>query len=66
MDFTPIKDSSCLAAAGYDEQTKTLRVRFRSGHEVDYQDIALEDYEGLLKAKSKGKYFHARIRKASK
>ena len=54
-------DSSALAAVGYDADSRTLLVRFRSGEAYAYLDVPAEVHAGLLAAPSKGRFFQARI-----
>ena len=53
--------SSNLAAVGYDDQTRTLRIQFHSGL-YDYHDVPRSVYEGLMNAGSKGEYHAAFIK----
>lgn len=57
----PVKSSN-IEAVGYDESTKTLTIRFKSGSTHSYADVDKLTYERLLSAQSVGKYFHANIR----
>lgn len=50
--------SGHVAAARYDESTKTLSVRFKTGVVYDYSGVAEEDAEGLFSASSAGTYLH--------
>jgi hypothetical protein len=54
--------SSNLSAVGYDEETKTLRVLFRTGLTYEYSGVSPKVYDQLLAAESIGQYFHANIR----
>jgi hypothetical protein len=49
--------SSNVSHVGYDEETKTLKVRFKAGGEYHYFDVPKDAYEQLLSAKSIGAYF---------
>lgn len=53
--------SSNIAAAGYDEATRTLEIRFSNGATYRYNDVPKEVYEGMWKAESMGKFVHASI-----
>jgi hypothetical protein len=55
-------DSSNIAAIGYDEQTQTLKIRFKAGGEYHYYDVPKEEHEALLLAKSMGSHFGKNIR----
>lgn len=46
--MTPMRRSKALEEAGYDDATRTLRVRFRHGGSYDYLDVGPEVFEGLL------------------
>lgn len=61
FEMTPL-DSSNIAAAGYDEESRTLRVEFRSGGTYDYPGVPKETYDGLIAAPSPGSYFHRAIK----
>lgn len=54
--------SSNLAEVGYDEETKILRIAFRSGAVYDYRNVPRRVYDDLLTADSVGQYFHQNIR----
>ena len=54
-------ESSMIHAVGYDAETKTLEVVFNSGRIYRYEDVPLEEYEGLMDAESKGRYMRANI-----
>lgn len=58
--------SSNLDGAHYDEASKTLTVQFKNGGTYAYGGVAREHYDGLMKAKSAGSYFHSNIRSAYK
>ncbi len=48
--------SSNVEAAGYDEETRTLRIKFVSGATYEYAGISKTTYEGIFKAHSAGRY----------
>ena len=54
--------SSSLKSVGYDGDRKLLEVEFLSLALYAYWDVPLWAYEGLMTARSKGRYFEARIR----
>jgi hypothetical protein len=60
MKMTPVK-SSMICAIGYDAKTQEMRVVFNSGAVYHYLQVPPEDYEGLLKAGSKGRYMNENI-----
>ena len=61
MELTRV-ESSMIYAVGYDEDTQTLEIVFNSGGIYRYADVPPEEYEDLLNADSKGRYFLAHIR----
>ncbi len=66
MELKPIENSSNIAAAGYDAETQTLRVRFSNGSEYDYADVPEALGTGIFEAESAGKFFHGAIRSSFK
>ena len=54
-------ESSMIQAVGYDPDRKELEVVFNSGNVYCYTQVPREEYEGLLKADSKGRYMRANI-----
>ena len=54
-------ESSMIRAAGYDRKKHVLKIIFNNGHVYHYDDVPLSEYEGLMKAKSKGKYMQENI-----
>ena len=63
MDRIPV-ESSDLQDVGYDAYSLTLEIGFRSGGVYQYFDVPETEYEGLMQAASKGKYFHANIKES--
>ncbi|HDD44782.1 MAG TPA: KTSC domain-containing protein [Candidatus Desulfofervidus auxilii] len=61
MDRTSVVSSN-LKSVGYDVNTKILEIEFQNGSVYQYYEVPLNIYEGLMKAPSHGKFFHARIR----
>jgi uncharacterized protein len=56
-------DSSNIEQFAYDDTAEELHIIFRSNQShYMYQSVPQEVYEGLLKAESHGKYFHANIK----
>ena len=53
--------SSNVVAVGYKDQNKELFVTFKNGSYV-YTEVPKSEFEGLLKASSKGKYIHQHIK----
>jgi hypothetical protein len=54
--------SSNIAAVGYDESSRTLRVQFTSGRTYDYADVPPGLAVELLSALSIGSFFAREIR----
>lgn len=61
MDMKPV-ESSQIHAVGYDADTKTLRIHFKSGGVYDYSDVPPTLHQELLAAKSVGSFFHHKVR----
>jgi len=59
--FVPVK-SSVLDSVRYDADSHSLVILFDNGDIYEYRDVPPEVYRGLLKAESKGRYFHEKIR----
>lgn len=56
MKRTPV-DSSMMYDVGYDPETMTLEIGYNSGTVYQYFDVEQEDFDGLMAASSKGRYF---------
>ena len=54
--------SSVLVSADYDPLTERLSLEFQSGKVYTYAGVPMAHYQGLLLAKSAGKYYGAHIR----
>jgi hypothetical protein len=61
MDWQPF-ESKLLASAAYDAGTHTLYLRFRSGEVYRYFEFPQQQYQDLLDAESRGRYFLNHIR----
>jgi hypothetical protein len=61
MERTPVSSSN-ISAIGYETETQTLEIEFLSGGVYQYAGVSVEEYEALMNADSKGKYFHANIK----
>jgi len=55
-------ESTTLSSVGYDAKAGILELGFRSGAIYQYLGVPTTVYQGLLRAPSKGKYFHLHIR----
>ena len=54
--------SSNIRSVGYDPDARTLEVEFHSGGVYQYSGVAETVHQGLIRASSKGAYFHDHIR----
>lgn len=61
MERTAVK-SRDLAIVGYDEQSRTLEIAFKSGGVYRYREVPERVYQSLLEAPSLGTYFQIHIR----
>lgn len=55
--------SSDLRSVGYDPSTQTLEIEFNSGGIYVYYGVPLSEYQNLMAAGSKGRYFHSHIKR---
>jgi hypothetical protein len=53
--------STDLQSVGYDEATMTLEIEFRGGGLYRYSRVPDSVYQALMRAASKGTYFHSFI-----
>jgi hypothetical protein len=65
MNMQPVKSSN-VKAVGYDEETKTLQVHFKSGGIYQYAGVQPEMYADLLKAESIGRFVSQVVRAGRK
>lgn len=61
MDHIAVK-SKDIAIVGYDRETQTLEVAFRSGGVYQYYDVPESIHDKLLKAESMGRFFNDSIK----
>ena len=61
QDWTHTPHSSNVAAFRYDDASRTLHVRFKSGHTYSYADVPDHHLDGLQSADSVGKYLREHI-----
>lgn len=61
LPFVPIKDSTMITGAAYDDEMETLYIRFKNSV-YEYYDVPEEIYQGLLTTPSVGRYFNQEIR----
>ncbi|RZK45139.1 MAG: KTSC domain-containing protein [Hymenobacter sp.] len=55
--------SSNLSSVGYDDNSQTLEIAFRSGGIYQYSYVTATVYQELMDASSHGKYFDRCIKK---
>lgn len=60
--WTPTSGSSNVSAFSYDPATRTLAVRYNSGHTYRYMDVDPSHEDGLTNADSVGKYLNENIK----
>jgi len=61
MQMNQVKSSN-IKQAGYDVNSRTMRVQFSNGTEYDYKDVSAEKYSEFTTAKSQGKFFNTNIK----
>lgn len=54
--------SSNIKSIGYNNDTKTLEIEFKSGDIYQFFNVPLIEYQTLLSASSHGSYFYHNIR----
>ena len=54
--------STNIRSVGYDPGSSTLEVEFNSGSIYQYLNVPKDEYEGLMSASSKGRYFNTNIK----
>lgn len=57
-----VVESANLASIGFDQGSSTLEIEFRDGSVYQYYDVPENVYDDLMRAGSKGRYFHKNIR----
>ena len=55
-------NSSSIKTMAYDKDEKKLWLRFNSGDLYEYRDVDRETALNLIKADSKGRFFHEHIK----
>lgn len=61
IEMVTVKSSN-IDRVGYDEDSKTLAVEFRTGATYHYFEVPKSVYEGLKSAESVGAYFAQNIK----
>ena len=64
MDRVSVSSNN-IRAVGYDPSTSTLEVEFTTGSIYQYHCVPQEEFDAMINAASKGKYFGANIRNKS-
>ena len=59
---TELFDSSAIVSGFYNQHTKQLGIRFKSGNLYGYSDVEESVWRGFADAESQGKYFNDHIR----
>ncbi len=54
--------SSSITSIGYDPNSETLEVEFRSGFVYQYYNVPLSIYEALMASPSKGQFLSSQIK----
>jgi hypothetical protein len=63
MDMTQHDGSSLISNYGYDPETKTMAITFRTnGSTYHYQDVGQSDYDAMLAADSIGSHIQKVIK----
>jgi guanyl-specific ribonuclease Sa len=60
MERTPVSSSN-ISLIGYDVDSQILEIEFHGGSVYSSSGVPLGEYEGVINAESKGKYFHTNI-----
>ena len=61
MDRERVRSSN-IKSVGYESDSMTLEVEFRDGGIYKYFNVPAHVHEGLMRAISKGSYFHDHIK----
>lgn len=63
MHYQDIRNSSQITKAGYDPETKTLRIIFNRGAEYEYENVPIAIYTQLIGLQGgAGKFFNENIK----
>lgn len=61
MNRTPVRSGN-VRSVSYDSGSRMLEVEFHTGRIYQYSGVPESVYQGLMRAASKGSYFHDHIR----
>jgi len=61
MDRIAVRSSN-IRSVGYDPATESLEVEFHSGSVYQYMKVPVTEYEGLIRASSKGRYLNQKVK----
>jgi hypothetical protein len=61
MNLTPIQ-SSMFKAAGYDPESRRMRVQFHNGAVYEHEDVPMDKYETFIANSSPGGFYNKRIK----
>lgn len=61
MDRTPVRSNN-IRSVGYNLASRTLEVEFHGGGLYQYSGVPETIFQGLMRAASKGSYFHDYIK----
>ena len=61
MDRQPVSSSN-IRSVGYEVETQKLELEFHGGGGYRYSGVPEAIYQGLMRAASKGSYFHQNIK----
>lgn len=59
-------DSSFIDKFKYDPDNKILRIKFLNGKEYDYESVSSYLIDKFIESKSKGSFFHKKIKNKTK
>ena len=55
-------ESSNVKSIGYETETSTLKVEYKSGYKYEYENVPANIFDELLESVSKGKYMNQVIK----
>ena len=61
MDMIRVR-STAIFAVGYDQMTMRMKITFIEGHTYDFCRVPEHNFQGLLSAGSKGRYYDTYIK----